>query len=74
MAEHELKTVHGLDFHEFVAFKDENANVTAYILRVPGGWIYNFCGVCGSSSVFIPYSSEFKSIATEYEVHTMEKS
>ena len=45
----EMKTIYDLKLHE------ELYTATAVIMRVPGGWIYNY----GSKSSFVPYNDEF---------------
>ena len=44
-----MKTIYDLKLHE------ELYTATAVIMRVPGGWIYNY----GSKSSFVPYNDEF---------------
>lgn len=71
MCEKIAKPIHSLDLDEYVEFHDTNVGASAYILRVPGGWIYNFSDRNGGASVFVPYNHEFEENATEYEVHQL---
>lgn len=50
------KSIYDLEFEEVLTitlYDDQQVD----ILRVPGGWIYNYMG---GNSVFVPYDSEFK--------------
>ena len=38
-----------------------NTNSAEKLIRVPGGWVYIFGDMQGTSSVFIPFDNEFQS-------------
>lgn len=40
---------------------DPNTNSAEKLIRVPGGWVYIFGDMQGTSSVFIPFDNEFQS-------------
>jgi hypothetical protein len=50
--EEKEKTIHDLKLHEQLKIKED-----MYVMRVPGGWIYE----CENeiTAVFVPWSSEF---------------
>ena len=37
-----------------------NTNSAEKLIRVPGGWVYIFGDMQGTSSVFIPFDNEFQ--------------
>ena len=37
-----------------------NTNSAEKLVRVPGGWVYIFGDMQGTSSVFIPFDNEFQ--------------
>lgn len=39
---------------------DPNTNSAEKLIRVPGGWVYIFGDMQGTSSVFIPFDNEFQ--------------
>jgi hypothetical protein len=47
------KTIYDLELHETIR-TPENGNVQ--VMRVPGGWIYDYFG----RGVFVPYNNEFE--------------
>jgi hypothetical protein len=56
MMEEKEKTIHDLKLHEQL----ERRGGDICIMRVPGGWIYEYCfQPYGISCVFVPWSSEF---------------
>jgi|GEM_PF-4057979 len=39
--------------------KDTNATTMEKLIRVPGGWIYIFGDMEGTTSTFVPFNNEF---------------
>jgi hypothetical protein len=67
----ELKTIHELDCHETVFF--DGVGCATHIIRVPGGWLYQFCDAEGNSTAFVPFNTEFSGRAELYEVGKLEQ-
>ena len=51
--------LHDLDLHETMKIKTGGRTYT--VLRVPGGWIYNYFSSSGTSlSTFVPKNTEYR--------------
>ena len=50
-------------------FNTPNNNSSEKLVRVPGGWIYTYGDMQGTSCVFIPFDNEFQK-ADEVKLHT----
>jgi hypothetical protein len=56
------KSIYDLELHEALDIDTKNGRwQSAHALRVPGGWVYNFCWANGSgTAVFVPFDNEFQ--------------
>lgn len=51
----DVKTIYNMALHE-----DLRVDQYVYVLRVPGGWVYQNYLNDSMSSVFVPFSNEFQ--------------
>lgn len=48
------RTIYDLDLHDFLIVRN-----TYFVLRVPGGWLYDSDFGAESRAVFVPFNDEF---------------
>lgn len=57
------KTIYDLELHEALDIATPGGRwQSAHVLRVAGGWVYNYCWPNGTgTAVFVPFDNEFQS-------------
>lgn len=54
------EAIYNLSLHEETTLYNESGEKIAYVIRVPGGWLYNIWG--NSSGTFVPFDNDFQEV------------